>query len=110
MCTINKSPHTKKVWKLIIGTAYIGLNILSLMLHTNKYFQHLSICVEYSFFSLKIINKNAHKNILEILDRMNIKVTFLYFSTNQKTQNKNILENPDMKLINKKYLGLKINK
>ena len=37
------------------------------------------------FFSLKIINKNIHKNILEILDknRINIEVTFLYFSTNQ---------------------------
>ena len=42
-----------------------------------------------------------HKNILEILDqnRINIKVTFLYFSTNQlKTQNKNILENRAQKL------------
>ena len=58
------------------------------------------------FFSLKIINKNIHKNILEILDqnRISIEVTFLYFSTNQlKTQNKNILENPDQKLINRKF-------
>ena len=41
--------------------------------------------IEYTFFSLKIINKNIHKNILEILDqnRISIEVTFLYFSTNQ---------------------------
>ena len=51
-------------------------------------------------FRPKVNNKNIDKNILEILDqnRINIKVTFLYFSTNQlKTQNKNILENPDQK-------------
>ena len=50
-----------------------------------------------------------HKNIPEILDqnRINIKVTFLYFSTNQlKTQNKNIQENPAQKLINRKIFGL----
>ena len=65
------------------------------------------------FFSLKISNKNIHKNILEILDqnRISIEVTFLYFSTNQlETQNKNILENPGQKLINRKYLDSKINK
>ena len=42
--------------------------------------------LEYTFFSLKMINpENIHKNILEISDqnRINIKVTFLYFSTNQ---------------------------
>ena len=54
-------------------------------------------------FSLRIINsKNINKNILEISDqnRINIKVTLLYFSTNQlKTQNKNILENSAQKLI-----------
>ena len=81
--------------------------------------------IEYTFFSLKIINKNIHKNILEILDqnRISIEVTFLYFSTNQlETQNKNILSRmfffcsllnkniPDQKLINRKYLGSKINK
>ena len=69
--------------------------------------------IEYTFFNLKIINKNIHKNILEILDqsRFNIKVTFLYFSTNQlETQNKNILENPDQKLINRKFLGSETNK
>ena len=69
--------------------------------------------IEYTFFSLDIINKNIHENILEILDQnhISIKVTFLYFSTNQvETQNKNILENPDQKLINRKYLGSKINK
>ena len=57
--------------------------------------------------------KNIHKNILEISDqnRINIKVTFLYFSTNQlKTQNKNILENPAQKLINRKFWGSKTNK
>ena len=66
------------------------------------------------FSSLKIINpKNIHKNILEILDlnRINIKVTFLYFSTSQlKTQNKNFLENSAQKLINRKFLGSKTNK
>ena len=50
--------------------------------------------IEYTFFSLKIINpKNIDKNILEISDQnhINIEVTLLYFSTNQlKTQNKNI--------------------
>ena len=70
--------------------------------------------IEYTFFSLEIINpQNVHKNILEISDqnRINIKVTFLYFSTNQlKTQNKNILEYPDQKLINRKFLGSKTNK
>ena len=37
------------------------------------------------FFSLKIINKNIHKNILKILDQncISIEVNFLYFSTNQ---------------------------
>ena len=67
--------------------------------------------IEYSFFCLKIINpKNIHKNIQEIPDqnRISIEVTLLYFSTNQlKTQNKNILENPAQKVINKKYLGSK---
>ena len=59
------------------------------MLHINKYFQYLSICGgsiwDTHFSSLKISNKNMLKNILEILDqnRINIKVTFLYFSTNQ---------------------------
>ena len=87
-----------------------------------KYFCHLPLYlleiqqisnaiprIEYTFFSLKIINKNLHKNILKILDqnRISIEVTFLYFSTNQlKTENKNILENPDQKLINKKYFRL----
>ena len=64
--------------------------------------------IEYTFFSLEIINpQNIHKNILEISDenRINIKVTFLYFSTNQlKTQNKNILENPAHELINRKNI------
>ena len=64
-------------------------------------------CYRKYIFSLKIINpQNIDKNILEISDqnRINIKVTFLYFSTNQlETQNKNILENPDQKLINRKY-------
>ena len=71
----------------------------------------LNSCIEYTFFSLKIINpQNIHKNILEISDQnhINIKVTFLYFSTDQlKTQNKNILENPAQKLIHRKYLGSK---
>ena len=75
---------------------------------------HLNgVLIEYTFFSLKIINKNIHQNILEILDqnRISIEVTFLYFSTNQlKTLNKNILEKQDQKLINRKYLGSKINK
>ena len=70
--------------------------------------------IEYTFFSLKIINpQNIDKNILEISDqnRINIEVTLLYFSTNQlKTQNKNILEISAQKLINKEYLGSKINK
>ena len=69
--------------------------------------------IEYTFFSPKISNKNIYKNIVEILDqnRINIKATFLYFSTNQlETQNKNILENPDQKQSNRKYLGSKINK
>ena len=70
--------------------------------------------IEYIFFSLKIINhKNIDKNILEISDqnRINIEITLLYFSTNQlKTQNKNILENSAQKLINRIYLGSKINK
>ena len=42
--------------------------------------------IKYTFFSLKIINpQNIHKNILKISDqnRINIKVTFLYFPTNQ---------------------------
>ena len=46
-----------------------------------------------------------NKNIQEILDqnRINIEVTFLYFSTNQlKTQNKNILEILAQKPINRK--------
>ena len=54
-----------------------------------------------------------NKNILEISDqnRINIKITLLYFSINQlKTQNKNILENPAQKLINRKFLGSKTNK
>ena len=62
------------------------------------------------FFSLKIIKpKNIDKNIQEILDEnhINIRVTLLYFSTNQlKTQNKNILENPAQKLINIKIFRL----
>ena len=66
--------------------------------------------IEYTFFSLKIINpQNIHKNILEISDQnhINIKVRSLYFSTNQlKTQNKNILENPAQKLINRKIFRL----
>ena len=43
------------------------------------------IIIEYTFFSLKMINKNIHKNILETLDqnRISIEVKFLYFSTNQ---------------------------
>ena len=48
-------------------------------------------------------------NILKISDpnRINIEVTFLYFSTNQlKTQNKNILENPAQKLINRSIFRL----
>ena len=48
-------------------------------------------------------------NILKISDpnRINIEVTFLYFSTNQlKTQNKNILENPAQKLINRPIFRL----
>ena len=77
-------------------------------------FKLVADSIEYTFFSLKIINpKNIHKNILEISDqnRINIEVTFLYFSTNQlKTQNKNILENPAQKLNNRKFLGLKTNK
>ena len=47
--------------------------------------------------------------MLQISDQ--IALTFLYFSTNQlKTQNKNILENPTQKLINRKILGSKTNK
>ena len=68
--------------------------------------------IEYTFFSLEIINaQNIHKNILEILDqnRINIKVTFLYFSTNQlKTQNKNILEISDQNRTNIAVPFLKI--
>ena len=51
-----------------------------------------------------------HKNILEILDqnRINIKVTFLYFSTNQlETQNKNIYGiqiSSNLKISNKNIL------
>ena len=75
---------------------------------------HGSCLYRIHIFSLKIINhQNIHKNILEISDqnRINIKVTFLYFSTFQlKTQNKNILENPAQKLINRKILGSKTNK
>ena len=40
------------------------------------------LCIEYQFFSLKIINcKTIHKNILEISDqyRINIKVTLYIF-------------------------------
>ena len=50
-----------------------------------RYLIPLVSSIEYTFFSLKIINKNIHKNILEILDqnRISIEVTFLYFSTNQ---------------------------
>ena len=47
------------------------------------------------------------KNILEILDqnRINIRVTVLYFSTHQpKTQNKNILEISDQ---NRIYIEVK---
>ena len=66
--------------------------------------------LEYTFFSLKIINsKNIDKNILEISDQncINIEVTLLYFSTNQlKTQNKNIQENSTQKLINRKTFRL----
>ena len=66
--------------------------------------------IEYTFFSLKIINpKNIHKIFLEISDqnRINTEVTLLYFSTNQlKTQNKNILEISDQKLINRKIFRL----
>ena len=64
--------------------------------------------------NLKIINsKNIDKNTLEISDqnRIYIEVTLLYFSTNQlKTQNKNILENPAQKLINRKIFRSKTNK
>ena len=64
--------------------------------------------MEYTFFSLKIINpKNIRKNIQEISyqNRINIEITFLYFSTNQqKTQTTNILENPAQKLINRKNI------
>ena len=56
------------------------------------------------FFRLTITNsKNIHKNIPEISDqnRTDIKVTFLYFATNQlKIQNKNILEISDQNHIN----------
>ena len=30
--------------------------------------------IEYTFFSIKIINKNTHKNILEILDQNRISI------------------------------------
>ena len=60
-------------------------------------------------FSLKITNlKNIDKNILEISDQncIYIKVTLLYFSTNQlKTQNKNILENPAQKTNQQKNIS-----
>ena len=72
------------------------------MLRTISYRIHI--------FSLEIIDpKNIDKNILEISDqnRINIEVTLLYFSTNQlKTQNKNILENLALKLINRKIFWL----
>ena len=48
-----------------------------------------------------------NKNNLEISDQncINIEVTLLYFSNNQqKTQNKNILENSAQKLIIKKNI------
>ena len=71
---------------------------------------YVVMCIEYTFFRLKIINpKNIDKNIQENLDqnRINIEVTLSYFSTNQlKTQNKNILENSAQKLINRKKFRL----
>ena len=57
--------------------------------------------IEYTFLCLKITNP---KNILEISDQncINIEVTLLCFLNNKlKTQNKNILENPAQKLINR---------
>ena len=66
--------------------------------------------IEYTFFSLKIINpQNIDKNILEISDqnRINIEVILLDFSTNQlKTQNKNIPENSAQKRISRKIFRL----
>ena len=81
-----------------------------MMTNPNKGSFHLHDLIEYIFFSLKIINpKNTDKNILEISgqNRINIEVTFLYFSTNQlETQNKNIQENSAQKLINRKIFRL----
>ena len=75
-----------------------------------KRHKHALQLIEYTFFSLEIINpKNIDKNIQEISDqnRIYIEVTILYFSTNQlKTQHKNILENPVQKLISKKIFRL----
>ena len=48
-------------------------------------------------------------NILKTSDQncINIEIILLYFSTNQlKTQNKNILENPTQKLIDRKIFRL----
>ena len=63
---------------LLISRILISMLLISMLL-ISRYRIH-------NFFSLKIINpKKIHKNILEILDqnRINIKITFLYFSTNQ---------------------------
>ena len=43
-------------------------------------------------------------------NRIRIEIIFLYFSTNQLETYKNILENLDQKLINRKFLGSKTNK
>ena len=60
---------------------FVNKNIL---IYSNCGINELFYDIEYTF-NLKIINKNIHKNILEILDqnRFSIEVTFLYFSTNQ---------------------------
>ena len=95
LTTIHKALHTRDdVDRLYVSRKEGGRGLVSIedsvdasIQRLEDYIQkHDGGLIEYTFFfSLKIINKNIHKNILEILDqnRISIKVTFLYFSTNQ---------------------------
>ena len=57
------------------GFKYIHLKQITLF-NINHLFAQLNVFIEYTFFSLKIINpKNIDKNILEILDQNLIDTT-----------------------------------
>ena len=106
-----KDVPQKYIAILIYISTSCGIQSQSTHCHTGHFLIFLFLAqIEYTFFSLEIINpKNIDKNILEISDqnRINIKVTLLYFSTNQlKTQNKNILQNAADKLIKRKIFRL----